>query len=180
MSSAVVRRYARALFEATPADARDAVASDLGQIGEVLADPAARLAVTDPEVSSEVRRKAVQAMTSGAHDVVGKFAEVLMERRRESVLLDIAAPYHELVLASRGEVEGLLETAAPLNAGQVEELQAMATRLSGHKVRLKVVDNPDLLGGVRMRVGNQLFDGSVATAIEDLERQLMDAPIAGA
>ena len=44
-------------------------------------------------------------------------------------------------------------------------------------VSLTVQENPELIGGVRLRVGNTLFDGSVAAALEDLEKQLMRAQI---
>ena len=47
----------------------------------------------------------------------------------------------------------------------------------GKNVTLEVAVNPDLIGGVRLRLGNTLYDGSVATVLEELERALMEAPL---
>lgn len=174
---AIARRYAQALFEATPAAERDAVLGDLEGIGSALADPQARVAIEDPQIPHSARRRACEALAAGAHDVVRRFVSVLLERRRVGVLLTIAPAFRALVLDARGEIEGVVETAKPLDAASVDALSAKATALTGKKVLLQVVDNPDLIGGVRMRIGNTLFDSSVASAIDELERRLMAAPI---
>ncbi len=171
------KRYANALFDAAPADVRDAIAGELQSIGEVLQDEGARMAVTNPDLPAAARERACTKLAEGAHPLVQNFVKVLLHRRREAVLLDVAPAFRELVLASRGEVEGVLESAGPLGATMIDSLAETASRLSGQKVTLRVQENPELIGGVRMRVGNTLFDSSVATAIDDLERKLMSAPL---
>ena len=78
---------------------------------------------------------------------------------------------------SRGEVEGVVESAKLLDVKELGELETTVSASVGAKASLELRINPDLLGGVRVRVGNTLYDGSIATAIEDLSRRLMDAPI---
>ncbi len=79
--------------------------------------------------------------------------------------------------AARGEILGVLESAKSVDELAVREMEGRATRLAGKKVTLEVKVDEELIGGVRIRIGNTLYDGSVATAIEDLHRRLMDAPI---
>lgn len=171
------KRYAKALFDAASPDVRDGMASQLQTIGDVLQDEGARMAVTNPDLPAQARELACAKLAEGAHPLVQNFVKVLLHRRREAVLLDIAPAFHELVLASRGEVEGVLETASALDASMVDSLAQTASKLSGQKVTLRVQENPELIGGVRMRVGNTLFDSSVATAIDDLERKLLAASL---
>lgn len=175
--SRISKRYAKALFEAAPENARDAIVADLDTIAEVLTDPMARVAVTDPDIPSSARRKACEKLGERAQDSVQKLIRVLLDRRRERVLLDINVAFRELVLAARGEVEGVVESAADLDQATLDRLAETASRLTGKKVLLRVERNDDLLGGVRMRVGTTMFDSSVATAIEELERKLMTRAI---
>jgi F-type H+-transporting ATPase subunit delta len=173
----IANRYAQALFDATPADARDSVAEQLDAIAGVLEDPVARAAVIDPEIPSGVRQKACAKLSEGAHDLVRNLIGVLLDRHREALLLELNVAYRGLLMESRGEVEGVLETATSLDDATVERLRALASELTGKQVKLEVEVVPALVGGVRMRVGNTLFDSSVATAIEELERKLLAAPL---
>ena len=174
---ATSRRYANALFQATPPGDLDAVLGDLESIGAALQDPTAQLAITDPEIPRSVRRKACAKLSDGLQPMVQRFVQVLLERRRERILLTVAPAFRALVLEARGEVEGVVETAKPLGPAAVEALATKAGAKIGKKVLLQVVEKPELIGGVRMRIGNTLFDSSVATAIDQLEQRLMAAPI---
>ena len=114
---------------------------------------------------------------AGAHELVLNLVDTVHRRRREVVLFEIYADYRALVMEDRGELEGVLETAHPLPELEFRDLQKLACDLTGKMVSLTVQENPELIGGVRLRVGNTLFDGSVAAALEDLEKQLMRAQI---
>ena len=102
---------------------------------------------------------------------------MLLSRHRESVLLDVNVAFRDLLHAARGEVEGVVEASYDLGAATLERLATTAGKLTGKKVLLRVERNDDLIGGVRMRVGNTMFDSSVATAIDELERKLMTRAI---
>ena len=78
---------------------------------------------------------------------------------------------------ARGKVVGVVETAKLIDEAGIKVLEAHAAKLTGKNVTLEVEFNSDLIGGVRLRLGNTLYDGSVATILEDLERSLMEAPI---
>ena len=82
-----------------------------------------------------------------------------------------------MMRAARGEVEGEVETPKPLDQDQLADLEKAASQTFGKRVSLSMRINPDLIGGVRVRVGNTLYDGSIETALEELERRLMEAPV---
>ena len=102
---------------------------------------------------------------------------MLLARRRYQILPDLAVPFRRLRMEERGEVDGLLETAQLLSELTARKLEKVAGKLTGKKVLMTVVEKPDLIGGVRLRIGNTMYDSSVATEIEELEKQLNRAAI---
>ncbi|MBL8756526.1 MAG: F0F1 ATP synthase subunit delta, partial [Planctomycetes bacterium] len=98
-------------------------------------------------------------------------------RRRLDVLFDLGPAFRALAMAARGEVDGVAESAHPLEAADLAALTELAGRLSGKKVRLTVAIRPELLGGVRLCVGNVLYDGSLRAALDQLEHKLQQATV---
>ena len=179
--TSLARRYARALFEvAEERKATEAVAADLAHFDAVLADADLRAAVLRPELPASLVGRLVAKLGEGRHELVRNLLLALAGRRRLGLLVELRAAFDALALASRGEVEGVVESARPLAAAEVDALAAEASRLSGRKVHLRVREVPELIGGVRLRVGNTLWDGSVASQLEGLRQRLRDVPIASA
>ena len=174
----LAKRYAQALFTlAVEQNAVDAVAADLASLHAQFAAPAARTMLTSPDVSSKERGAVLDKVAASASPLVRNVLGVLQHRRRLSVLLDIHPAFRTLVMASRGEVEGTVESAHPLADDEIAALTTLAGRLSGKKVHLSVVTKPDLLGGVRLRIGNLLYDGSLRSALDQLEQKLQQSSV---
>lgn len=177
MSLATVR-YARALFEvAESKGATDAVAADLAAIGEIVADDQVAAVVLRGEASGSVRRRAVEKIGEGRHELVRNLLGVLERRRRLELLGDLPETFAGLVRRARGTVVGVAEAAQPLTDEQLRGLEALAGKLSGKTVELGFRHEPGLMGGVRLRLGNTLYDGSVKTRLEDLRRRMLAAPL---
>ena len=70
-------------------------------------------------------------------------------------------------------MEGVVETPRPLGPDDLARLQELAQKLCGKKCSLSVRVRPDLIGGVRLFVGNMLYDGSVKSTLEQLEQKLL-------
>ncbi len=174
----LAKRYATALFLLSKQQgAVDAVARDAQVLHEALASPAARALLTSPDVGVAERARVLATLSRGRHELVQNLIGVLQHRRRLEVLFDLHPAFHTLLLADRGEVEGVAETPHALGDAELASLQALAGRLSGKKVSLTVAIRRDLLGGVRLRVGNVLYDGSMAATLTQLEQKLMQAAI---
>ena len=176
--SRLAQRYAKALFEvAHAASSVDEVCTDLDRLSAALSVPANAARVMSPETGVESRGKIVGALLGESHELTEKAVGVVLQRRREAILGELAAAFGDLRRESRGEALGVVETAKPLDDTGLQELTDRASKLAGKKVSLSVKDSPELIGGVKIRIGNTLYDGSVASVIEDLERALMDVPL---
>jgi F-type H+-transporting ATPase subunit delta len=175
--SLLARRYATALLLAAEGRGEvDRVERELARMHAALAAPAARALITSPDVPGAHRQRALEKL-AGSSELLQNLVRVTARRRRLPVLFDLHPEFRALVLAQRGEVEGVVETPLPLDDAAVGRLAELAARLSGKKVAFAVRVRPDLIGGVRLIVGNTLYDGSVKTALQQLEQRLMNAPI---
>jgi F-type H+-transporting ATPase subunit delta len=174
----LAKRYATALhLLACQQGAVEAVEADLRWLHAVLAEPAARTLVVSPDVRAAETDRILARLGAGRHALVQRLLGVMHHRRRLAVLLDLYPAFRALCLADRGEVEGVVESPHPLDETTVAALQSLAGRLSGKKVSLTVVLRPELLGGVRLRIGNVLYDGSMQAALTQLEQKLLQAAI---
>ena len=175
----LARRYAKALFEAAQgAGAVDTIAADLAAIDAVVADSGVRRVVVSPEISGAVRGQVVARLGEGRHALTRNLLGVLARRRRTAILPELRAAFDADVRESRGEVTGVVESARSLGSDALAEVEQLAGKLAGGRtVYLTVRENPSLIGGIRLKIGNTLFDGSVATQLDELHKRLMEAPI---
>lgn len=179
--SSLARRWAMALFEVAHArGALETVAQDLAGIDAVVADPGIRAVVARPELPPSVRKTIVARLGEGRHEFVRNLLEALGARRRLAVLLDLRAAFDALVLESKNEVIAVVESAHAIADPMRGQLVAMAHRLSGRVAHLQFKLKPELVGGIRLRVGNTLWDGSVAAALDELRLRLLEVPLARA
>jgi F-type H+-transporting ATPase subunit delta len=174
----LARRYAQALHAlAGEQNAVDAVDRDLAALHAALAAKEARALLTSPDIKAPERAALLDKLVAGRSELVRNTAGVLQHRHRLEVLFDLYPAFHALVIAARGEIEGTVETALPLGDADVAALQALAQKLSGKQVHLTVALRPETLGGVRLRLGNVLYDGSLRAALDQLEQRLTQASI---
>lgn len=176
--SVLGKRYAVALFQAaSEKSAIDEVAADLGRAAEALSDGEVRAILFDPWTPRAQRKAALERIVGGGHELTRSLIAVLLRRRRESILPELHGAFGDLVRQARGEAVGVVETAKAISDDDLRAIEATASATFGAVVSLSVDVNPDLIGGIRVRVGNTLYDGSVATALEDLERRLVEVPV---
>jgi F-type H+-transporting ATPase subunit delta len=176
--SVLIQRYATAIFEvASKGGVVDEVGQDLRKIHQTLDSAGMRALVVSPETTASRRQQVVMKIVEGAHQLTRNLVGVILQRRREAILYDLGPAYEELVRRARGEALGIVESAKPMDTVQHKQVEKTASQLTGKKVSLSVKENPDLIGGIRIYVGNTLYDGSIASALEQLERQLMETPL---
>ena len=176
--SLLANRYAQALHDAARRqDAVDAVGKDLLALQAALAEPETGAVVLGADTPATARRAAMDRLGAGRHVLTQGLLRVVDARRRQEVLPELAEAYAALVRLARGEIEGVAECAHPLASEQLAQLEKLASAMTRMRVKLTVKQVDELIGGVRLRLGNTLFDGSVATALAELETQLMAAPL---
>jgi F-type H+-transporting ATPase subunit delta len=176
--SLLARRYANALFlAAREQGAVAAVGKDLEVLHAALAAPSAKAVLLSPDLTANEREGLLQRMAQGRHPLIKGLLQTALHRRRLEMLPDLQPAFRELELEERGEVEGVAETARPLDTADLQQVTALAQKLAGKKVILRVEVRPELIGGIRLRLGNELYDGSVSNALAQLEQRLMQATI---
>ncbi|HUT94565.1 MAG TPA: ATP synthase F1 subunit delta [Thermoguttaceae bacterium] len=115
-----------------------------------------------------------RTLGSHASAVLLNFLKVVSRHGRLDCLRAVHHQAHELYDRMRGRVRVQLTTAAPVDAGLVARItQNLRAVLDGEPVVQQITD-PDLIGGIVVRVGDTVYDGSIATQLENTRQQMID------
>jgi F-type H+-transporting ATPase subunit delta len=175
-SSPIARRYAEALFElADEARALDAIAQDLTKLKTMLAESAElRDLVSSPVIGRDEQAKGLVelARQAGLNEIVQKFVGTLALNRRAFALGGVIHAFLAELAKRRGEVAVDVTAAAPLSTQQQDALQAALAKRFDAKISISPTVDPSLIGGLVVRVGSTLIDGSVRSQLEGLERTM--------
>ena len=171
--SGVAGRYASALFDlAKEAGALEAVSDDLAGIKGLIRDSAdfATL-INSPILSREEQMAGMQAVLQkgGANDLTARFMGVVIENRRLFVLEDFVEAFAAMLAEHRGEMTAEVASTVSLSTAQEEALRATLSAQLGRQVNLDVTIDPDLLGGLVVRVGSRMIDSSLRTKLNNLQ-----------
>ncbi|HVR91488.1 MAG TPA: F0F1 ATP synthase subunit delta [Novosphingobium sp.] len=165
-------RYASALFElANETTVVAAVESDLERLGAAVAgsDDLAAL-IRNPEVGRDAAAKALDGIANllGLSQLTRNFLGVLAQNRRLAVLPAIVHAFAAIAAAARGEVTADVTSAHPLDDAQLAALAAKLKAREGKDVKIKASVDPDILGGLVVRIGSQQIDSSIRTRLNTL------------
>jgi F-type H+-transporting ATPase subunit delta len=170
------RRYAEAAFDiALRDDNVELWLEQLDTVARVTADDKVVDRLSDPSVPLDVRAKALESALG--KDVVPQLRNLLlllMRRRRLAHVGGVAADFRRLYNRRAGIVEATASSAAPLSQDEVGTLRERIAAIAGagRQVELQLAVDPSLLGGITVRLGDTLIDGSVRGRLERLRSQL--------
>jgi len=174
----VAKRYARALFNAAVhRQAVDEVNEALQQLLNTLNEqPPLRTLLLNPLIPRERKQQMVQeAIARHTHPLLASLLSVLVDKRRERLLPQVAREYVEL----RDEHVGILRvqamTAYPLDSDQEQALVRSLERRTSKTVVLQTQVDPSLIGGIVVRIGDTIIDGSVRGQLLRLRQYLLNA-----
>jgi F-type H+-transporting ATPase subunit delta len=174
--SGLAGRYAAALYDiAETAGTLDAVAEDLRTIGRMLAESAdLRRLIASPVIDRADQAKAMRALLerSGANELSLRFVGVVTDNRRLFVLPAIIEAYLRRLAERRGEVVAHVVSAKALAPAQIDRVTETLRRSLGSKVMVDLKVDPDLIGGLVVRVGSKLVDDSLRTKLMRLQRAM--------
>jgi F-type H+-transporting ATPase subunit delta len=170
-----VRGYATALVAVADAEGvLDRVADELFAFAkEVERDDKLRDAITDKALPLENRRDLIRDILGGrAHDVTVTEVSFLIESGRARDIGKIADGVVALAAERREQAVAEVRSAVPLSDAQRKRLEQALSRATGRTIEAKVVVDPTVVGGVFARVGDLVFDGSIAGRLEDAKQAL--------
>jgi len=154
-------RYAAALFQAAAAKSEDQkVQGELGVAREGLLGQDALL--RHPRVSIADKKKLSHAELDGKIGATTlRFLDLLIEKKRYELFPMIAAMYARLAAEKRGVVKAVVRTASPLSADAQKTLSARLKKFAGKDIELEVKEDPELIGGISVKIGDWVLDSSL-------------------
>jgi len=173
MASGAAKRYAQAVFSLAKENGTlDRWLEDLAALNDLVHDQGAGQVLTSPAVSESDKYKLVDSVLASGQKEARNLAHLLIQRGRVNVIPDIAQAYGEAVLKERGIVIAEVTTAEPLGPAEQVMVQRQLSRMVGKNVQLRLATDPEIIGGVIARIGDQLIDGSVINQLRRLRARL--------
>jgi F-type H+-transporting ATPase subunit delta len=168
------RRYAEAAFEIGRADRTlDAWERDLATIGETMRHAELRRLLQHPAIPFAEKERVLRAVLGRAVAPPAVNLLLLMVRRgRPGAVEPMIARFSELLRRQRGVALAQVRTALPLDDGQRADVAARLRAITGSQIEMDETVDPDLIGGIAVRIGDQLYDASVRSRLERLRARL--------
>jgi F-type H+-transporting ATPase subunit delta len=169
--------YARALFEvAKEHDVLDRVHDELGQFADVLAENHdLQVFLFSPYFTSEEKKEGVARIVTDADERLVNFLQLLAERHRMPVLPRIRRDLDARWAEENKLLPVTVTSAVELDEELVREIGARIEDQTGRRVELSANVDPDVLGGLIVRVGNMVLDASIRNRLESLRKQVARA-----
>ena len=150
----------------------DRVHDELGQFAEALSDDRTlQVFLFSPYFSSEEKREGVTKIVSDADEHFVNFLELLAERHRMPAIFRIRRDFDALYAEERKLLPATITSAVELDKDTLKEIAKKIEDNTGRKVDLTTKVDPNVIGGLVMRVGNMVMDGSIRARLERLRKQ---------
>jgi F-type H+-transporting ATPase subunit delta len=177
----VARVYARALFAAAQAaDRVEPVRRELGDFVAALAASAPlRHVLADPQVDEAAKRRVLAELTRDAEPLVANTLQLLLQKGRLVVAAELSEELEALAAAEAEVVKVEVTSAVELGPDAEERLTARVAEATGRRVELTKRVDAGVLGGLVVRVGDVIVDGSLRSRIGQLRRRLVMAEVRG-
>ena len=171
----IARRYASAIYEEAERQSKTAAVDRDMQLIETSLQGSRELVnfFKSPIIAREKKEEIVSELFAGRIDELTlRFLVLLIEKQREDVFPEIVKAYRELRDRELGIIEADARVAQRLPENEEKSLIAALNEMTGKKVRLRVKEDPNLIGGLVIRVGDTVYDGSVRHQLEVLREQM--------
>ena len=169
--------YARALFQvASDRSQLDTVREQLAQFVDAMsANHDMKIFFFSPYFSTAEKKDGLRRTVEGAEETFMSFLETLVERRRMSEIYEIRTRYEELWDTEMKVLPVEVTSAVGLDEATVRSIGERIGSGTGNKIQLTTVVDPDILGGIVIRVGNVILDASIRSRLDQLRKQVAQA-----
>ncbi|MFM7332609.1 MAG: F0F1 ATP synthase subunit delta [Brachymonas sp.] len=169
----IARPYAEALFKATRADLA-ATDSWLAPIAQVAEQPQLQAFAANPNAAPAQVFELLSSVAKVTLPESGKnFLHALIENGRVNALPEIAAQFRALKNAQGGVADCIVQSAFPIEGAALADVSALLEKRFGRKLNAKVQIVPELIGGIRAVVGDEVLDTSVQSRLEQMKTALL-------
>lgn len=175
IEKSVAMGYAQALFEvANEKGVADKVEKDLESIKKLLsANKKFRNFLLHPSIAKADKKKIINnTIGSQCSKWVKNLLFILIDKRRESILDSLADMFKEVARRIRGVIHIKVQTVFPLREPGLSKLKEKLEKLTKKKVELETEINKEIIGGIVIKIGNKIIDGSVNNHLRNLKKNL--------
>jgi F-type H+-transporting ATPase subunit delta len=167
------RRYAEAAFEIARADRSiDDWERDLERLREVVQDPELRILVEHPAVPYADKERVLRRVAGDVRPEAANLVLLMVRRGRPRAIGAMVEHFRALVRRDRGVALAEVRTAIELEAAQRDAVMERLHELTGDQIEITEVVDESLIGGITVRIGDQLYDASVRNRLERLRARL--------
>jgi F-type H+-transporting ATPase subunit delta len=167
----IARPYAEALFKAGGGAAE---AEQVNALAAVAADAQLRQFADNPKVTAQQVFDVITAVVkTPLTSKVASFLRTLLDNGRIAALPEIAAQFRALVNAQSGVSDAVIESAYPIDGSALADVVGTLEKRFGRKLKATVAVKPELIGGIRVLVGDEVLDTSVRARLEQMKTALV-------
>jgi F-type H+-transporting ATPase subunit delta len=172
----VAKRYASALFQiANEQQILGQVEEDLRVVKEVLEyNPDLKAVLKSSKLTIDKKKEIVKNAFASVNVYVLNTVLILIDRHREDQIAEVTDQFLELANEAMGIAEAEVYSARELTDAERDALSAtFAAKIGKKSLRIENIVDSNLLGGIRLRIGNRIYDGSLRGKLDRLERNLL-------
>jgi len=172
--TALNRRYAKSLLDlALEQNKLEDVKKDIDLLREVVdASRELRVLLKSPVVNEDKKEAIMSSLFKDKiDDLTFRFIVIVLKKGREAQMEGIAQGFVNLYRAHKGIEEAVVTSAVELSETQRKEIREKLMSLTGNSIEITETIDPSIIGGVKIRVGDKQYNGSVAYQLDQLKRQ---------
>ncbi len=172
---AIASRYAAAIFALSEeANKSDTVAEELTALGQaVAASEALDSFLKNPLVGRDAKSAALLELAAKGHTLTKQALATIADQGRAELLPTIAETFAKLVAEAKGELTAEVTSARPLSAAVEKQIADSLKKATGKPVQMTMKEDATVLGGVKIQLGSQLLDATLAGALDTMRTRLL-------
>ncbi|MEK8131685.1 F0F1 ATP synthase subunit delta [Paenibacillus filicis] len=171
----VAKRYAKALFEiAKEQQAEQQIEQELNAVlAAVQSNADFHRLLVHPALDADAKKKLVDDVFGGSiSDTVRNTIKLLVDNGRESQLVSLISYYTTISDEAAGKAKAVVYSPQALSEAEVKSIESTFTQVTSKQIRVESVIDKSLLGGIQIRIGDRLYDGSLSGKLKRLEKAL--------
>jgi F-type H+-transporting ATPase subunit delta len=169
------KRYAKALYEASKEQGKvDEAIAEMQAAASVLENnPDMALVLTHPNIDASAKTDLIRGVFEGKlSDIVLNILVLLVERKRTELIPAVSEQFVRIADESLGRAEAVVYSPKTLSPQETSSIAERFTSLTGKTIHVSNIVDESLLGGIKVRIGDKLYDGSLSGKLKRLEKAL--------
>ena len=175
MASSAATRYAQAVFSlGKERGTLDVWQSDLTDLATITGDSRVSTYLSNPSITADTKLATLEAsLPSTVQPELRNLAKLLVVRDRTNLIPQIREIFEDQVRAERGITVAQVTTSEPLTAEEEALVREKLAAMTGNTIEITSTVDPDIIGGIVVRIGDQVIDGSVRNKLERMRTRLV-------